>query len=912
MKPADCIRVRLLGGFEIVHEDDASQPIKLSTKKVCALAAFLVMNRKQTATRAELATLLWGSCPDQQARQSLRQALALLRKDLGSPDILVADKEVVRLQPGTWTVDALEFEALADSSEPRDLERAVELFRGEFLAGLVIEEEGFDEWLQAQRNRIHAAAGRALARYAERSDATGSGPQAMAAAERLLALDSLREDWQRLALRLCARHRGQHEAVAQAKAFETLLRRELDVEPEGETQALIEAIRRGDIAPLVREGKAAEWEAGASPAQGAVPLRPMDSDRGTGAERSHAVEESRPPKPLGIWSGHRTAVGATVAAMLLLGGIVGLMRPGAGVVGGDLSGRKTLETAAAAADDVWRSPRLPSRPAEASAGLGRGLVSIAVLPFTSHGERGERSETIADMMTDDLTNILSRVPGMRVISHRTARSYRGQAVAAAAIGAELGVRYLLKGSVQAQDGHLRVNLELGDTKSRLNVWSGRFERAGVDPSAIEAEIADSLGRELEIEVIRAESERASRNLDAHELIYKGHAAIFDSGTSGLPGLQQAEKYFTQALERDPDNPRAQTGLGGYYAIMALRLLAPDPVSYLAKAEAILQQVIEQHPNTSEAYQFLGLVQVTCGEAEKAAQSFERAIEINSSCAPCYGQLGRALVRMARPAEGLEHLHYAMQLSPRDPSLPNWLAMAGGAEVELEHYGKAIEYLDRALAFDPGQPRILLVLIGAQALAGNMSEARAKLAQLQKAQPHLTGEQLVARFFGKEGGSGLRLKEGLRLAQMSASELAPAASTAPAAKGAENGLTAIAVLPFLSHGDAAGSMQAMAEMVTEGLTDTLSRAPGLRVVPRQTMQSYQGQPIDVAAIGAKLGVRYILEGSLRMQGDKLRVNVELIDPTTRLPVWSARIERAGSEQAAVPDEIVGRLGREVQF
>ena len=212
---------------------------------------------------------------------------------------------------------------------------------------------------------------------------------------------------------------------------------------------------------------------------------------------------------------------------------------------------------------------------------------------------------------------------------------------------------------------------------------------------------------FEIEVIRAESERGSRepDPDVHELIYKGYAAMFDAATSGLPALRQAEKYFTQALDRDPENPRAQTGLGGYHAVMALQLRVPDPVPYLAKADAILQQVIEQHPNTSEAHHYLGLVHVTRGQPEKAARSFERAIEINSSCAPCYGQLGRALVRMGRPAEGLEHLHYAMRLSPRDPSMPNWLGMAGGAELELEHYDKAIEYLDRALAFDAGQPRI---------------------------------------------------------------------------------------------------------------------------------------------------------------------------------------------------------------
>jgi TolB-like protein len=271
--------------------------------------------------------------------------------------------------------------------------------------------------------------------------------------------------------------------------------------------------------------------------------------------------------------------------------------------------------------------------------------------------------------------------------------------------------------------------------------------------------------------------------------------------------------------------------------------------------------------------------------------------------------------MGRPAEGLEHLHYAMRLSPRDPSMPNWLGMAGGAELELEHYDKAIEYLDRALAFDAGQPRILLVLVGAHALAGNISEARAKLARLQETQPHLTGEQLVTRFFGKEDGPGwLHLREGLRLALAPTSQPQPRPSEVPAGdlKGTEKGITAIAVLPFLSYGDTAGSMQAAAEMVTDNLTNTLSHAPGLRVISRQTMESYRGQPIDIAAIGAELGVRYILEGSLRMHGDKLRVNVELIDPVTRLPVWSARIERAGGEQAAVPEEIVGRLGREVQF
>jgi DNA-binding SARP family transcriptional activator len=84
MKPPDRIRIRLLGGVEVFRDDGISIPIRLSTKKVSALVAFLAMSRKQAATREELATLLWGSCSDQQARQSLRQAMVLLRKDLRS------------------------------------------------------------------------------------------------------------------------------------------------------------------------------------------------------------------------------------------------------------------------------------------------------------------------------------------------------------------------------------------------------------------------------------------------------------------------------------------------------------------------------------------------------------------------------------------------------------------------------------------------------------------------------------------------------------------------------------------------------------------------------------------------------------------------------------------------------------
>src|SRR5436190_14511767 len=104
MKPPARIRLRLLGRLALAHSD-VPAPIRLSTRKAGALIAYLAMSPEQTASREQLATLLWGSCTDQQARQSLRQALALLRKDLRSSHVFSADTAVVRLQPGLWSVD---------------------------------------------------------------------------------------------------------------------------------------------------------------------------------------------------------------------------------------------------------------------------------------------------------------------------------------------------------------------------------------------------------------------------------------------------------------------------------------------------------------------------------------------------------------------------------------------------------------------------------------------------------------------------------------------------------------------------------------------------------------------------------------------------------------------------------------
>src|SRR5262245_57953268 len=247
------LRLHVLGRFEVFPSCAPDRLLSISSRKGCALLAYLAMQSSPTLKREQLATLLWGDRCDKQARQSLRQSILALRKQLEpvAPGLLVLDEELVGLDAGLFSTDAHEFAALAEQGG--DPERALGLYRGEFLAGFNLDVEPFDGWVRGERARFAAIAARLLEAQAERSDERGDGEQALRACERLLAIDPQREDWQRLALTLTARHRGRDAALARAKALIALLRKEFDTNPELATTVLINDIRRGALKRKLEE-----------------------------------------------------------------------------------------------------------------------------------------------------------------------------------------------------------------------------------------------------------------------------------------------------------------------------------------------------------------------------------------------------------------------------------------------------------------------------------------------------------------------------------------------------------------------------------------------------------------------------------------------------------------------------------
>ncbi|SDM85137.1 BTAD domain-containing putative transcriptional regulator [Afipia sp. GAS231] len=737
------MRLRLLGRFGVTAPDSESTSIQLPTRKTGAVLAYLGMSRDYAASREELAALLWGGCTDQQARQSLRQALALLRKEL-APDVFITDTKIVRLDPASWSIDAREFATFACAQSAEELARAARFFTGDFLSGFILEEEAFEEWVGGQRTHLQHAAAQLCETFVRRPDLVIDPNQALAAIDQLMALDPLREDWHRLAIALYARYRGKNEALSRASAFAGLLQRELGVTPERETRMMLENLRSADVA---------DWVNGPlQDAQHSTNLSPAESNPDASAFAPATTPVAAPRRNFLT----PRLDGMTLAALALAGILVA-----AGTFASEslhtilrLGPASSFQSPAAlgALPDPWRSPAVAHE-----AQLPKGITPIVVLPFASLGGNDEPGQLIADMLTDDLTNTLSRIPSFRVISRQTAHSYQNQAIDVAKLGTELQVRYVLEGSVRLQDDNLRVNVELINPVTRLSVWSGRVERRGADRQGVRDEIVSRLARELQFEVLPIESQRLSNDFDADALAYRGWAAL---SQVNLEGYKQALALFNKALERDPNTLSAQVGIGAYHARMGAQVLDTDPAGHRNKAEAILRQVLVRDPESSQAHFYLALALNRLPTLPEALQHLERAIRIDPSDASAHAQIGNGLIRSGKVSEGLEHVRYAMLLSPRDPIMPVWLEFAGNAELELGDYREAIALFDRSIAINPGYPRSWAGLVAAYALANEPAEARRFAAQLKTFAPNLENDDMP-RQFGRSENS--KLHEGLMLA-----------------------------------------------------------------------------------------------------------------------------------------------------
>ena len=277
--PTATFQLSLLGRFELAGPDGA---IDLTSKKLAGLLAFLACTAPQPQSRDQLMALLWGSHFDAQARQNLRQALTRLRRVLGE-DTLISTGESVSLQPGAIACDVARFEALLADGSRDALDGAVGLYRGHLLAEMAIPEEAWTEWIEAQRQRLEGLALDAMVKLGEQELEAGNHEPALNAANRAIAVSSLREDAHRLIMRVLAAGGRRADALKHYEDLKALLKRELAVEPDPNTRALAAELRKSHAA---RPGS----EVGSDPASGdgrGAPASPRSALDRRAALRQH-------------------------------------------------------------------------------------------------------------------------------------------------------------------------------------------------------------------------------------------------------------------------------------------------------------------------------------------------------------------------------------------------------------------------------------------------------------------------------------------------------------------------------------------------------------------------------------------------------------------------------------------------
>jgi DNA-binding SARP family transcriptional activator/predicted ATPase len=246
--PPPRFSLSLLGRFELTGPDGV---VDLPSKKLAALLTYLACTVPQPQRRETLSTLLWGSHFDAQAKQNLRQALFRLRKVLGQ-DALAGDGEVVSLNPAVVSSDVGRFEALVREGTRDALRAAAELYRGPLVDDVAVSEEGWSEWLTAERERLLEPALGAMVGLGEQELAAGRPENALRAGQRAIALNSMREDAHRMIVRSLAAAGRKAEALKHYQDLVALLKRELNTEPDATTRSL-EAELRSAQPPTVEK-----------------------------------------------------------------------------------------------------------------------------------------------------------------------------------------------------------------------------------------------------------------------------------------------------------------------------------------------------------------------------------------------------------------------------------------------------------------------------------------------------------------------------------------------------------------------------------------------------------------------------------------------------------------------------------
>lgn len=355
-------------------------------------------------------------------------------------------------------------------------------------------------------------------------------------------------------------------------------------------------------------------------------------------------------------------------------------------------------------------------------------LSIVVLPFANLSNDSEQ-QYFADAITEDLTTDLSRLAGMLVISRNTAFTYRDKSIDTKQIGRELGVRYVLDGSIRRSSDRVRVTAQLIDADTDGHLWAERFDGDTSDLFALQDEITRRIAIALNLELVRAEAARPTQNPDALDFVLRGRAAFLRLKTRD--NYPEVIALFERALALEPRSVEAQSLLVTALTARVLDGMTDTAVADMRRAEELAKQALAESPRSQYALYAKGQVLRAQGRYTEAIPEYEAVLAFNRNWVNALHALGQCKFYAGLIDEDIPLEEQAIRLSPRDPHIANYHFSIGRVYLLQSHTDEAIVWLEKSCNANPEHPYSRAYLACAYALKGEIERAAAELADARR-------------------------------------------------------------------------------------------------------------------------------------------------------------------------------------
>jgi adenylate cyclase len=518
--------------------------------------------------------------------------------------------------------------------------------------------------------------------------------------------------------------------------------------------------------------------------------------------------------------------------------------------------------------------------------------SIAVLPFTNMSD-DPRQEYFCDGITEEIITALSKTPRMFVIARNSTFAYKGKQMKVQQVAEELGVRYVLEGSIRKSEDRVRVTAQLIDAITGRHLWAERYDKDLEDIFVLQDQITLNILNALQVKLTEGEAfsatAKGTHNLEAYLkwLLAREYISKYTK-----EGIATGRKLAEEAIALDSDFPWPYLSVSATHIIDAMFGWSESPKQSLKLAEEMAQKAVDLDDSLGVGHSFLGRIHLTKREYNEAISEGERAIVLCPNGDFSHAALAYTLHRVGRQEEAIGLYKKAIRLNPHAPAW--YFSGLGRCYSMMGQYERAVREHKKNLQQNPERLGDHIALAATYVQMGREEDARVEAEEVLRLHPKFSVKHFAGQQMYKDQDDTDRLIAALRKAGLPETQPLPLPDK-----------PSIAVLPFVNmSGDP--EQEYFSDGITEEIITALSKTPKMFVIARTSSFKYKGKEVDVRTVGRELGVRYVLEGSVRKSEDQLRITAQLVDGKTGNHLWAERYDRNLKDIFEVQDEITLKI------